>query len=79
MFRRSGYRFADKNMRQSITALGSAVAVNGLLSRILLEHFPEKWTPVFRKKMRQIKNRERFPIRLKRKTLSSSPTTGPAR
>jgi hypothetical protein len=34
-----------------------------------LEHFPEKWAPVFRKKMRQIKNLERFPIHLKRKAL----------
>ena len=25
-----------------------------------IEHFPEKWAPVFRKKMRQIKNPERF-------------------
>jgi len=33
------------------------------------EHFPEKWIPVFRKKMRQIKNLERFPIHLKWKAL----------
>jgi hypothetical protein len=26
-----------------------------------LEHFPEKWTPVFRKEMRQVSNLERFP------------------
>src|SRR5437667_9067136 len=26
-----------------------------------LEHFPEKWTPVFRKKVRQRSNLERFP------------------
>jgi hypothetical protein len=32
----------------------------------LLEHFPEKWAPVFRRKMRQLKNLERFPIHLKR-------------
>jgi hypothetical protein len=34
-----------------------------------MEHFPEKWAPVFRKKMRQIKNPERFPIHLKPKAL----------
>jgi hypothetical protein len=26
-----------------------------------LEHFPEKWTPVFRKEMRQTSSLERFP------------------
>jgi predicted RNase H-like HicB family nuclease len=26
-----------------------------------LEHFPEKWIPVFRKEMRQVSNLERFP------------------
>src|ERR1700682_4356741 len=26
-----------------------------------LEHFPERWTPAFRKKMRQASNLERFP------------------
>jgi hypothetical protein len=26
-----------------------------------LEHFPEKWTPVFRNEMRQTSNLERFP------------------
>jgi hypothetical protein len=35
----------------------------------ILEHFPEKWAPVFRKKMRQTKKLERFPIHLKRKAL----------
>ena len=27
----------------------------------VLEHFPEKWIPVFRKEMRQVSNLERFP------------------
>src|SRR5882672_9144516 len=28
---------------------------------VVLEHFPEKWIPVFRKEMRQTSNLERFP------------------
>jgi hypothetical protein len=40
-----------------------------LLSGGLLEHFPEKWVPVFRKKMRQ--KMERLPIPSNRKTLQS--------
>jgi hypothetical protein len=28
----------------------------------VLEHFPERWIPVFRKEMRQTWNLERFPI-----------------
>src|SRR5215471_18731326 len=47
-------------------ALGAAAI---LTVRLRLEHFPEKWVPVFRKKMRQIINLERFPIHLKRKAL----------
>jgi hypothetical protein len=35
----------------------------------LLEHFPEKWAPVFRRKCEKIKNLERFPIQLNRKAL----------
>ena len=27
-----------------------------------VEHFPEKWIPVFRKEMRQTANLERFPV-----------------
>jgi hypothetical protein len=34
-----------------------------------LEHFPEKWAPVFRRKCDKIKNLERFPIQLNRKAL----------
>jgi hypothetical protein len=32
-----------------------------------LEHFPEKWTPVFRRKCDKIKNLERFAIQLNRR------------
>src|SRR6266705_638329 len=36
-----------------------------------LEHFPEKWTPVFRRKCDQIRNPERFPIQPNRKALAA--------
>jgi len=41
--------------RQSALEPLSAAAV------ALLEHFPEKWIPVFREEMRQTWNLERFP------------------
>jgi hypothetical protein len=34
-----------------------------------LEHFPEKWSPVFRQKMRPPKRLEYFAIQLDRKAL----------
>src|SRR5262249_324865 len=44
----------------------------------LLEHFPEKWMPVFRKKMRQNKVLDRFPTQSNRKPVWSSTTAAVA-
>jgi hypothetical protein len=39
-----------------------SMAMLAILAEIRrLEHFPEKWTPVFRKEMRQRLNLEHFP------------------
>jgi hypothetical protein len=42
------------------TGSATPLSVQALLLRVL-EHFPEKWTPVFRKEMRQRLNLEHFP------------------
>jgi len=34
-----------------------------------LEHFPEKWAPVFRRKCDKFKNPDRFPIQSNRKAI----------
>jgi hypothetical protein len=39
------------------------------LPRSGLEHFPEKWTPVFRRKCDHVWTLERFPIQPNRKAL----------
>jgi hypothetical protein len=64
---------APKRRSESgISILNTALRGNGSLARRLgeggmtdpgrrLEHFPEKWIPVFRKEMRQTSNLERFP------------------
>jgi hypothetical protein len=39
-------------------------------SHLSLEHFPEKWTPVFRKKMRSsMRILDRFPVQPNRKAV----------
>jgi hypothetical protein len=35
----------------------------------ILEHFPEKWAPVFRRKCDKSKIRVRFPLQVKRKAI----------
>jgi hypothetical protein len=42
---------------------------NEIYAMLLLEHFQEKWNPVFRPKMRQRKMLERFLFPLKQKPL----------
>jgi hypothetical protein len=49
----AGHRVVEK--------IGGAPSWPGLSQPSRLEHFPEKWTPVFRKEMRQRLNLEHFP------------------
>src|SRR5712691_1122987 len=66
MFRRSGYRFADKNMRLSRwLAVGpNPTSLSPVPGEFAPEHFPEKacpgldpgWAPVFRRKCGKIQN-----------------------
>jgi hypothetical protein len=50
-----------------ITAAKASVLIAS--TSCLLEHFPEKWAPVFRTKCDKIKNPEGSPIHLNRKAL----------
>jgi hypothetical protein len=46
---------AANGASDNTTAMTPNAAAVALIPRAL-EHFPERWTPAFRKKMRQIKN-----------------------